>query len=136
MSRPYHKYSTFHWLIDPSPFLYWFKSLSIRPTRHLRARSVKMAAFTVARTSCGLIHGLRVSFGSLTLQKHGAIAAAVPQTNLLRQCRSYSVSHMSVKERIDKKRKAALVGGGQNRIDAQHKRVITAGKKVCLYYVK
>lgn len=33
---------------------------------------------------------------------------------------------MSVKERIDKKRKAALVGGGQNRIDAQHKRVIVA----------
>lgn len=84
-----------------------------------------MAAFTVARSSCGLIHGLRVSFGCLT-PKHGAIAAAVPQTNLLRQCRRYSISHMSVKERIDKKRNAALVGGGQNRIDAQHKKVITA----------
>lgn len=85
-----------------------------------------MAAFAVARSSCGLIHGLRVSFGSLTLPKHGAIVAAIPQTNLLRQCRRYSVSHMSVKERIDKKRKAALVGGGLNRIDAQHKRVIVA----------
>lgn len=85
-----------------------------------------MAAFTVARSSCGLIQGLRVCFGGLTLPKHGAIVAAVPQTNLLQQCRRYSVSHMSVKERIDKKRKAALVGGGQNRIDAQHKRVIVA----------
>uniref|UniRef100_H3CMG9 Propionyl-CoA carboxylase beta chain, mitochondrial n=1 Tax=Tetraodon nigroviridis TaxID=99883 RepID=H3CMG9_TETNG len=90
-----------------------------------------MAAFTVARISCGLVHGLRLSFGSLTLPKHGAIAAAVPQTNLLRQCRRYSVSHMSVKERIDKKRKAALVGGGQNRIDAQHKRgKLTARERV------
>lgn len=58
--------------------------------------------------------------------KHGAVAAAVPQTNLLRDCRRYSVSHLSVKERIDKKRKAALVGGGQKRIDAQHKRVKSA----------
>lgn len=58
--------------------------------------------------------------------KHGAVAAAVPQSNLLRDCRRYSVSHLSVKERIDKKRKAALVGGGQKRIDAQHKRVKSA----------
>lgn len=40
---------------------------------------------------------------------------------------------MSVKERIDKKRKAALVGGGQNRIDAQHKRVITAEHQKSLH---
>lgn len=58
--------------------------------------------------------------------KHGAVAAAVPQTNLRRDCRWYSVGHLSVKERIDKKRKAALVGGGQKRIDAQHKRVKSA----------
>lgn len=81
-----------------------------------------MAAFTVARSSCGLFHGLRASLGSLALPKH----AAVPHTTLLRQCRGYSVSHMSVKERIDQKRKAALVGGGQHRIDAQHKRVTGA----------
>lgn len=30
---------------------------------------------------------------------------------------------VSVKERIDNKRRAALLGGGQRRIDAQHKRV-------------
>lgn len=55
--------------------------------------------------------------------KHGAVAASVPQTTSHRDCRWYSVSHLSVKERIEKKRNAALVGGGQKRIDAQHKRV-------------
>uniref|UniRef100_A0A667ZEI2 Propionyl-CoA carboxylase beta chain, mitochondrial n=1 Tax=Myripristis murdjan TaxID=586833 RepID=A0A667ZEI2_9TELE len=46
-------------------------------------------------------------------------------------CRWYSVSHLSVQERIDKKRKAALVGGGQKRIDAQHKRgKLTARERV------
>lgn len=94
-----------------------------------------MAAFTVARSSCGLIRGLRVPFGNLTSPKHGAIAAAVPQTNLLRQCRRYSVSHMSVKERIDKKRKAALVGGGQSRVDAQHKRVIVAEHSKSVHFL-
>uniref|UniRef100_A0A8D0AJ08 Propionyl-CoA carboxylase beta chain, mitochondrial n=1 Tax=Sander lucioperca TaxID=283035 RepID=A0A8D0AJ08_SANLU len=49
----------------------------------------------------------------------------------LRDCRWYSVSHLSVKERIDKKRTAALVGGGQKRIDAQHKKgKLTARERV------
>uniref|UniRef100_A0A8D0ANK2 Propionyl-CoA carboxylase beta chain, mitochondrial n=1 Tax=Sander lucioperca TaxID=283035 RepID=A0A8D0ANK2_SANLU len=40
-------------------------------------------------------------------------------------------SHLSVKERIDKKRTAALVGGGQKRIDAQHKKgKLTARERV------
>lgn len=86
-----------------------------------------MAAFSVAKSSCRLINGLRISFRSLALAKHGAaVAAAVSQANLVRDCRRYSVGNLSVKERIDKKRKAALVGGGQNRIDAQHKRVKSA----------
>lgn len=58
--------------------------------------------------------------------KHGSIAAAaVPQTSRHRQrdCRWYSISHLTVKQRIDDKRKAALLGGGQQRIDAQHKKV-------------
>lgn len=126
VARPYRKYPFPYWLSDHTPLspLVEISVCQSDKPLHLLAPRVKMAAFTVARNSCGLIHGLRVSFGSLTLPKHGAIAAAVPQTNLLRQCRRYSVSHMSVKERIDMKRKAALVGGGQNRIDAQHKRVI------------
>lgn len=128
MSRPYLKYFVFLLVVWPHPLLLLGQIFFCQFDQlcHLRSRRVKMAAFAVARSSCGLFHGLRISFGSLTLPKHGAIAAAVPQTNLLRQCRRYSVSHMSVKERIDKKRKAALVGGGQNRIDAQHKRVIVA----------
>lgn len=112
--------------LTPPPLSIGSNICQFNQPRHLRARSLKMAAFSVARSSGGLIHGLRASFGCLTLPKHGAIAAAAPQTNLLRQCRRYSIRHMSVKERIDMKRKAALVGGGQNRIDAQHKRVITA----------
>lgn len=84
-----------------------------------------MAAYSVARSSCGLISGLKTSFKSLALAKHGAFASAMPQQIQLRR--------YSVKERIDKKRKAALVGGGQNRIDAQHKRVKTvSGKNVFL----
>uniref|UniRef100_A0A8C2KU61 Propionyl-CoA carboxylase beta chain, mitochondrial n=1 Tax=Cyprinus carpio TaxID=7962 RepID=A0A8C2KU61_CYPCA len=41
---------------------------------------------------------------------------------LLQNARCYSVSHLSVQERIEQKRKAALTGGGQLRIAAQHKR--------------
>uniref|UniRef100_A0A7N8X6Z4 Propionyl-CoA carboxylase beta chain, mitochondrial n=1 Tax=Mastacembelus armatus TaxID=205130 RepID=A0A7N8X6Z4_9TELE len=52
-------------------------------------------------------------------------------TSLQRDRRWYSVSHLSVKERIDKKRKEALIGGGQHRIDAQHKRgKLTARERV------
>lgn len=97
--------------------------LSLPDRCHPRTRRAMMAAFSVARSSCGFLSGLRVSFRSLAQVKHGAVAASVPQTSLLRDSRWYSVSHLSVKERIDKKRKAALIGGGQKRIDAQHKRV-------------
>lgn len=91
-----------------------------------------MAAFSLARSSCGLINELGISFRSLALKKHGAVVAAVPQPNLLRDCRWYSVSHLSVKERIDKKRKSALVGGGQSRIDAQHHKVKSANIRLLL----
>ncbi|XP_032402487.1 propionyl-CoA carboxylase beta chain, mitochondrial isoform X1 [Xiphophorus hellerii] len=91
-----------------------------------------MAAFTVARSSCGLFSGLRVSWRSLAQIKYGAVAAASsPQIPLQVHCRWYSVSHLSVKERIEQKRKAALIGGGQKRIDAQHKRgKLTARERV------
>lgn len=82
-----------------------------------------MAAFSVARGCSGFLHGLRLSFRAFAPAKHGTVAAAMPQTTQRRDCRWYSVSNLSVKERIDKKRRAALVGGGQKRIDAQHKRV-------------
>ncbi|XP_077417887.1 propionyl-CoA carboxylase beta chain, mitochondrial [Vanacampus margaritifer] len=82
-----------------------------------------MAAYCVARGSRGFFDGLRLSFKSLAPVKHGA--PTLP-TN-----RCYSVSHLSVRERIEKKRQAALVGGGQKRIDAQHKRgKLTARERV------
>uniref|UniRef100_A0A673B7J0 Propionyl-CoA carboxylase beta chain, mitochondrial n=1 Tax=Sphaeramia orbicularis TaxID=375764 RepID=A0A673B7J0_9TELE len=63
--------------------------------------------------------------------KHGAVVAALPQSSSQRDCRWYSVSNLSVKERIEKKRKAALLGGGQKRIDAQHKKgKLTARERV------
>uniref|UniRef100_A0AAX7W7N2 Propionyl-CoA carboxylase beta chain, mitochondrial n=1 Tax=Astatotilapia calliptera TaxID=8154 RepID=A0AAX7W7N2_ASTCA len=65
--------------------------------------------------------------------KYGAVSVTVPQTSLHRSCRWYSVSHLSVKERIDQKREAALQGGGQQRIEAQHKRgKLTARERVQL----
>uniref|UniRef100_A0A669ERT5 Propionyl-CoA carboxylase beta chain, mitochondrial n=1 Tax=Oreochromis niloticus TaxID=8128 RepID=A0A669ERT5_ORENI len=69
----------------------------------------------------------------VTRVKYGAVSATVPQTSLHRSCRWYSVSHLSVKERIDQKRQAALQGGGQQRIEAQHKRgKLTARERVQL----
>lgn len=94
-----------------------------------------MAAFRVAHGSSGLMNGLRISLRTVSQVRHGAVAASVPQTSLQRDRRWYSVSHLSVKERIDKKRKAALVGGGQNRIDAQHKRVKSANIHFVSSYV-
>ncbi|XP_030574541.1 propionyl-CoA carboxylase beta chain, mitochondrial [Archocentrus centrarchus] len=92
-----------------------------------------MAAISVARSSCGLINGLKVSLRSVAQVKYGAISATVPQTNLQQGRRWYSVSHLSVKERIEKKREAALQGGGQQRIEAQHKRgKLTARERVQL----
>uniref|UniRef100_A0A8C6PMT2 Propionyl-CoA carboxylase beta chain, mitochondrial n=1 Tax=Nothobranchius furzeri TaxID=105023 RepID=A0A8C6PMT2_NOTFU len=90
-----------------------------------------MAAFGLARNSCGLINGLRVSYRSLVQVKYGAKSACLLQTNIQSDCRWYSVSHLSVKERIEKKRKAAQMGGGQKRIDAQHQRgKLTARERV------
>lgn len=83
-----------------------------------------MAAFAVIRGTSGLLHGLRASFRGFAQVKRGNVAAAaVAPTSRRRDCRWYCVSNLSVRERIDTKRRAALVGGGQSRIDAQHKRV-------------
>ncbi|KAK7904042.1 hypothetical protein WMY93_016649 [Mugilogobius chulae] len=87
-----------------------------------------MAAFSVARSSCGVLNGLRTSFRSLAQVKN--VQTAQPCSGQSHR-RWYSISHLSVKERIDNKRKAALVGGGQHRIDAQHKRgKLTARERV------
>ncbi len=79
-----------------------------------------MATYTLMRSSLGLLHGLKCSFKSVGQIPY---TGALTQSKVLRNARCYSVSHLSVQERIEKKRKAALTGGGQLRIAAQHKRV-------------
>uniref|UniRef100_A0A673N0J1 Propionyl-CoA carboxylase beta chain, mitochondrial n=1 Tax=Sinocyclocheilus rhinocerous TaxID=307959 RepID=A0A673N0J1_9TELE len=74
------------------------------------------------RSSLGLLHGLKCSFKSVGQIPYGAAAGAITQAKGLQNARCYSVNHLSVQERIEKKRKAALTGGGQLRIAAQHKR--------------
>ncbi|XP_056152001.1 propionyl-CoA carboxylase beta chain, mitochondrial [Lampris incognitus] len=87
----------------------------------------------LARNSCRFLGGLKTSFRSLTRVKHGVVLDAAPRTSPQPNCRWYAVSHLTVQERIDQKRKAALVGGGQKRIDAQHKRgKLTARERVQL----
>lgn len=82
-----------------------------------------MATYTLMRSSLGLLHGLKCSFKSVGQIPYGAAAGAVTQVKGLQNARGYSVNHPSVQERIEKKRQAALTGGGQLRIAAQHKRV-------------
>lgn len=57
----------------------------------------------------------------------GAVAAAarlrVLSCGLRTTTRSFCSQPVAVNDRIDNKRRAALLGGGQRRIDAQHKRV-------------
>ncbi|XP_060938347.1 propionyl-CoA carboxylase beta chain, mitochondrial [Limanda limanda] len=92
-----------------------------------------MAAFTVARSSCGLLTGLRTSLRGFQV-KHVAAATSVQQPRCLRADRRwYSAGLPSVRERVEQKREAALVGGGQARIDAQHKKgKLTARERVAL----
>ncbi|KAI2667564.1 Propionyl-CoA carboxylase beta chain, mitochondrial [Labeo rohita] len=81
-----------------------------------------MATYTLMRSSLGLLNSLKCSFKSVGQIPYGAAAGAITQSKVLQNARCYSVSHLSVQERIEKKRKAALSGGGQMRIAAQHKR--------------
>lgn len=46
--------------------------------------------------------------------------------------RSLCSQPVSINERIENKRRAALLGGGQRRIEAQHKRVSPEGTKAIL----
>uniref|UniRef100_A0A673MDL9 Propionyl-CoA carboxylase beta chain, mitochondrial n=1 Tax=Sinocyclocheilus rhinocerous TaxID=307959 RepID=A0A673MDL9_9TELE len=78
-----------------------------------------MATYTLMRSSLGILHGLKCSFKSVGQIPY---AGVLTQSKVLQNARCYSVSHLSVQERIEKKRKAALTGGGQLRIAAQHKR--------------
>lgn len=80
-----------------------------------------MAAITVARIGGRFLRGL-CAFKGLGTGRYGPAVSAVRSVTQ-QQMRSFCAGHLSVQERIEKKRRAALVGGGQKRIDAQHQRV-------------
>lgn len=65
------------------------------------------------------------------LKNHGSLAPRGINTTILRNC---SIAHtLQVREDIKKKRKDALLGGGQKRIDNQHKKgKLTARERVDL----
>lgn len=66
-------------------------------------------ALSVVRASAGV------------LKNHGVLACRGYNALSLRQC---SIAHtLKVRDNIKKKRSEALVGGGQKRIEAQHKKV-------------
>uniref|UniRef100_A0A3B3QD99 Propionyl-CoA carboxylase beta chain, mitochondrial n=1 Tax=Paramormyrops kingsleyae TaxID=1676925 RepID=A0A3B3QD99_9TELE len=88
-----------------------------------------MAAFTVARSGGRFLRGL-YAFKGLGTGRYGPAVSAVRSVTQ-QQMRSYCAGHLSVQERIEKKRRAALVGGGQKRIDAQHQRgKLTARERI------
>ncbi|XP_041126104.1 propionyl-CoA carboxylase beta chain, mitochondrial-like isoform X1 [Polyodon spathula] len=90
-----------------------------------------MAALTSVRSCSRLITGFNAGYRSLIRGSGLPGASARPRLQL--QPRWYAVSYFSVQERIENKRKAALVGGGQKRIEAQHKRgKLTARERVDL----
>uniref|UniRef100_A0A8C9T6X2 Propionyl-CoA carboxylase beta chain, mitochondrial n=1 Tax=Scleropages formosus TaxID=113540 RepID=A0A8C9T6X2_SCLFO len=84
-----------------------------------------MAALKVVRSGSRLLNG----FQSL-LNNPRKVTCGVAAT-VTKHPRWYCVSHLSVQERIERKRKAALSGGGQQRIEAQHRRgKLTARERV------
>ncbi|XP_051779000.1 propionyl-CoA carboxylase beta chain, mitochondrial isoform X2 [Erpetoichthys calabaricus] len=88
-----------------------------------------MAALATLRNASSLFGGYRFIYKNLVASRSHVWDSVQPNWNL--QQRWYAVSHLSVQERIDKKREAARLGGGQARIDAQHKRgKLTARERV------
>ncbi|KPP63115.1 hypothetical protein Z043_118651, partial [Scleropages formosus] len=86
---------------------------------------IVMAALKVVRSGSRLLNG----FQSL-LNNPRKVTCGVAAT-VTKHPRWYCVSHLSVQERIERKRKAALSGGGQQRIEAQHRRgKLTARERV------
>ncbi|XP_078065187.1 propionyl-CoA carboxylase beta chain, mitochondrial [Mustelus asterias] len=74
----------------------------------------------------------RLLTGGWRVSKYASsVLSAVRATEERRQW--YSVSNLTVQERIDQKSQRAMLGGGQHRIDAQHKRgKLTARERVQL----
>ncbi|XP_062873134.1 propionyl-CoA carboxylase beta chain, mitochondrial [Trichomycterus rosablanca] len=86
-----------------------------------------MAALTLIRSSSAILTGLKCSLRTLSPVPQ-ASSAALLQKTLWRGAGS-----VSVQERIENKRRAALRGGGGSRIESQHKRgKLTARERIAL----
>lgn len=88
-----------------------------------KLRLVKMAAYTLIRSGGGILTGLKCSLKTFTHVPQSCAALSRCKLSLNTQWRSSA--QLSVQDRIESKRRAALQGGGQARIEAQHKRVKT-----------
>ncbi|NP_001279608.1 propionyl-CoA carboxylase beta chain, mitochondrial [Callorhinchus milii] len=86
-----------------------------------------MATLAAARSVC------RLWSGALRSAKHLPPLPEVSRAAAAERRQWYSVSNLSVHERIERKRQRAILGGGQHRIDAQHKRgKLTARERIQL----
>lgn len=86
-----------------------------------RTRPVKMAAYTLIRSGGGILNGLKCSLKTFTHVPQSG--AALLGCKVVERSQWRSSAQLSVQDRIESKRRAALQGGGQARIQAQHKRV-------------
>ncbi|KAL1782448.1 Propionyl coenzyme A carboxylase, beta polypeptide [Sigmodon hispidus] len=78
-------------------------------------------------------HAGRVKMAAAIRAVAAGARLGVPNCSLRPTIRSLCSQPVSVNERIDNKRRAALLGGGQRRIDAQHKRgKLTARERISL----
>ncbi|KAK3561369.1 hypothetical protein QTP86_032120 [Hemibagrus guttatus] len=90
-----------------------------------------MAAYTLIRSGGGILNALK---GSLKTFAHAPQScAALSGCKLVQNTQWRGSGQLSVQERIESKRRAALQGGGQSRIEAQHKRgKLTARERIIL----
>lgn len=82
---------------------------------------------------CGVWHAGKEKKMAAAIRIRAVAAGArlsVLNCSLGTTIRSLCSQPVSVNERIDNKRHAALLGGGQRRIDAQHKRVSPGRQRV------
>ncbi|TTH99999.1 Propionyl-CoA carboxylase beta chain, mitochondrial [Bagarius yarrelli] len=80
-----------------------------------------MAAFTLIRSSGGILNAVKTSLKTFCNSPQSR--SAFSGCKLIHTSRGRTSGQLSVQERIESKRRAALQGGGPSRIEAQHKRI-------------
>ncbi|XP_007457630.1 PREDICTED: propionyl-CoA carboxylase beta chain, mitochondrial [Lipotes vexillifer] len=120
---------------DPSRMKVWVTSPAHRlPTRRRRCAGADPSVCT--RRTCALRCAgkakMAAAAAAMRVAAPGIRLSAVVRS-LRAAVRSVCTQPVSVNERIENKRQAALLGGGQRRIDAQHKRgKLTARERISL----